>query len=96
MGISLYHAKIVNGDKGVDFVDQFKNLMVDFHGFLILILDGIHMNNRVTVKLTAKLPLNIINGIMKKQNVSGGRNLAVERNHLPPRAIIVDQHVMNA
>ena len=95
VGRSLDDAEIVHGDDRVNGLDDFQNLLSQMNRLGIFILHRIHVDHSLAVELLGELPLDIVDGVVKLQDIAGCRHLAVERNDLSSGAVIVDQEVMD-
>ena len=78
VGVAGHHAEIVNGHIGGNLPDQVLQLSALFVDSIIVGINGVHMDHRLTAQLVCQLQLRPVNGVVKGEHILVGRHLGVE------------------
>ena len=89
-------AEVMDGEGGADLGGQLLSKRPQPLYLRIAHLDGVHMDDRLDVELLVEFPLDVVNNIMDLQNIGIGGHLGVDAHHPPPRAVIMDDQIMDA
>ena len=92
---TLNHAEIVQSESGIHTADECDDLFLDLQRMLVVGGDGVHVDNGITAELFAKILFDIVDHIMRFDEVGIGGDLCVKGDHHTSGTVVVDDEVVN-
>ena len=92
---TLDHAEIVQGKAGIHTTDQRNDLFLNLQRMLVVGSDGVHVDDGITAELLAQILLDVVDHIVRFNEVGIGRDLCVKGDHHASGTVVVDDKVVN-
>ncbi len=96
VALSGDHAEIMDRDTLVDRFGKCSGLILKLHEIFVFRIDRIHVDDGLAVQFARQVELDIIDHIVDIKHILESGYFRVKRDHLPARAVVVDDDIMDA
>lgn len=92
---TLDHAEIVQSQTGIHAADECDDLFLDLQRMLVIGGDGVHVDDGITAELLTQILLDVVDHIVRFDEVGIGGDLCVQRDHHASGTVVVDDEIVN-
>ena len=92
---TLDHAEIVQGEAGVHAADEGDDLFLDLQRMLVVGGDRVHMDDGITAELFAQILFDVVDHIVRFDEVGVGGNLRVKGDHHTSGTVVVNDEIVD-